>query len=73
MLSAFGPGEAGLHWQAIADRLAARHPERWTGVTAESLSADCRDLGVPSVSVKAAGAVLRGCRRGDVEAAAVAS
>ena len=73
VLSAFGPGEAGLHWQAIADRLAARHPERWTGVTAESLSADCRDLGVPSVSVKAAGAVLRGCRRGDVEAAAVAS
>ena len=73
VLSAFAPGEPGLHWQVIADRLAARHPERWTGATAESLSAECRDLGVASVSVKAAGAVLRGCRRADVEAAAVAS
>ena len=73
VLSAFGPGEAGLHWQAIADRLSARYPERWTGATAESVSAECRDLGVPSVSVKAAGAVLRGCRRADAEAAAVAS
>ena len=38
VLSAFGPGEAGLHWQAIADRLSARYPERWTGATAESVS-----------------------------------
>lgn len=73
VLAVFGPGEAGLHWQAVADRLAARYPDRWTGATPESVSADCRDLGVPSVSVKAAGAVLRGCRRADVEAAAVAS
>jgi len=73
VLSVFGPGEPGLHWQVIAERLVVRYPERWTGVTAESVSADCRDAGVPSVTVKMAGAVLRGCRRADVEAAAVAS
>ena len=73
VLSMFGPGESGLHWQVIADRLNERHPDRWTGATAESVSAECRDLGVPSVTVKMAGAVLRGCRRGDVEAAAMAS
>ena len=73
VLSMFAPGEAGLHWQVIAGRLSARYPERWTGATAESVSADCRDAGVPSVTVKMGGAVLRGCRRGDVESAAVAS
>lgn len=73
VMSVFGPGEAGLHWPVIAGRLGARYPERWTGVTAESVSADCRDRGVPSVVVKMTGAVLRGCRRADVEAAAAAS
>ena len=73
VLSAFGPGESGLHWQVIADRLAARYADRWTGATAESVSAECRDLDVPSVTVKVGGAVLRGCRRADVEAAAMAS
>ena len=73
VLSAFRATEAGLHWQAIADRLAERHPGRWADVTGDALSAQCRDLGVPSVSVKASGAVLRGCRRADVESAAAAS
>jgi S-DNA-T family DNA segregation ATPase FtsK/SpoIIIE len=67
VMSVFGRGEAGLHWPVIAGRLAARYPERWTGATAESVSADCRDRGVPSVVVKMTGAVLRGCRRADVE------
>ena len=77
VLSVFGPGEAGLHWQVIADRLAEHHPDRWTGATAESVSAECRDLGIPSVGVRFPstrdGKVLAGCRRADVEAKAVAS
>lgn len=73
VLSVFGPGEAGLHWQVIAERLASRCPQRWEGATAESVSSECRDAGIPSVTVKMAGAVLRGCRRADIEAAAAAS
>jgi len=33
------------------------------------VSAQCRDLGVPSVDVKASGRVLKGYRRADVESA----
>ena len=77
VLSVFGPGEGGLHWQVIAERLAARHADRWTGATAESVSAECRDMDVPSVGVRFPstrdGRVLAGCRRADVEAAAMAS
>jgi len=77
VLSAFGTSESGLHWQVIADRLAEHHPDRWTGATAESVSAECRDLGIPSVGVRFPstrdGKVLAGCRRADVEAKAVAS
>jgi Recombination endonuclease VII len=63
-------GASGLHWQAIADRLAARFPERWATVTARSISAECMALGVPSVCVKTGGRTLRGCRRSDVKTAA---
>jgi S-DNA-T family DNA segregation ATPase FtsK/SpoIIIE len=77
VLSTFGPGESGLHWQVVAGRLAVRYPERWAGATADAVSAQCRDLGVPSAGVRfpstREGRVLAGCRRADVEAAAVAS
>jgi DNA segregation ATPase FtsK/SpoIIIE, S-DNA-T family len=73
VLSVFRPGETGLHWQAAAERLAERLPGRWAEVSGDALSAQCRELGVPSAVVKMGGTALRGCRRADVEAAAVAS
>ncbi len=75
VLSAFRPGESGLHWQVIAERLAMRHPERWAHATTDAVSQQCRDLDVPSVGVRfpstREGKVLAGCRRSDVEAAAL--
>jgi hypothetical protein len=69
VLAVFG-GDTGQHWQVLAVRLAAQIPERYGDVTADSLSADLRALGVESVNVKAFGQVRRGCRREDVLRAA---
>lgn len=69
-LTAVFRGDAGLHWADAAARLAAAFPQRWDGVTGESLSADCRALRVPSVNVSTGGTVRKGCRRADVERAA---
>jgi S-DNA-T family DNA segregation ATPase FtsK/SpoIIIE len=69
VLALFAPGEGGVQWQAVAERLAARFPARWAEVTADAVSAQCRSLGVPSVDVRTAGRTLKGCRRADVEAA----
>jgi S-DNA-T family DNA segregation ATPase FtsK/SpoIIIE len=63
----------GLHWDVLAARLARQFPQRYADATAESVSAACRARGVPSADVRypagRAGAVRKGCRRGDVEAA----
>jgi DNA segregation ATPase FtsK/SpoIIIE, S-DNA-T family len=72
VLSVFGT-DAGLQWGDVAARLASRFPARWDGVTADAISAECRARSVPSVNVKAAGVVAKGCRRADAEAAAGAS
>ena len=69
VLAAFR-GDAGLHWQVLAVRLAKQFPERWKDATPDSVSADLRALGVPSVPVKMFGQALRGCRREDVSRAA---
>jgi len=61
--------DAGLHWQVLAARLAAQIADRWADATPDSVSAQVRGLGVPSVDVKTFGRVLKGCRRADVEAA----
>jgi DNA segregation ATPase FtsK/SpoIIIE, S-DNA-T family len=66
VLAALG-SDAGLQWGDVAARLASRFPARWEGVTADSISAECRARDVPSVDVKAAGVVRKGCRRADVE------
>jgi len=66
VLVVFG-AEAGLHWQVLAARLRAQLPERWEDATAESVSADVRAQGVPSVDVKMYGRALKGCRKADVE------
>jgi DNA segregation ATPase FtsK/SpoIIIE, S-DNA-T family len=68
VLAVFGD-DAGLHWAELADRLANRWPDRWADVTADSVSAQCRGLGVPSVDVRMAGTVLKGCRRVGAERA----
>jgi hypothetical protein len=58
----------GLHWAVLAERLAQRWPDRWADVTAATISAQCRALGVRSVCVRM-GIVLKGCRRVAVEKA----
>jgi S-DNA-T family DNA segregation ATPase FtsK/SpoIIIE len=61
-------GETALQWGTVAERLVARWPDRWAGATAESVSAELRALGVPSVQVYRDGANRQGCRREAVEA-----
>jgi DNA segregation ATPase FtsK/SpoIIIE, S-DNA-T family len=72
VLAVFG-GDAGLQWGDLAARLASRFPARWEGVTADSISAECRARDVRSVDVKSGGKALKGCRRADVETLAGAS
>jgi S-DNA-T family DNA segregation ATPase FtsK/SpoIIIE len=69
VLAVFGD-DAGLQWADAAARLASRFPARWDGATADAVAAECRARDVPSVNVKTAGVVRKGCRRADVEAAA---
>jgi S-DNA-T family DNA segregation ATPase FtsK/SpoIIIE len=65
-------GEAGLWWTTLATRLAERWPDRWAGATADSVSAELRALGVPSVTVSNNGSKARGARLTAIEAAAAA-
>lgn len=60
--SLFGPGERGLQWEDIAARLAQRMPEHYADLTAESISAQVRAFGVPSVDVKRSGKALKGAK-----------
>jgi DNA segregation ATPase FtsK/SpoIIIE, S-DNA-T family len=66
VLSVFG-SDSGLQWGDLAERLASRFPARWDGVTADSISAECRGCGVPSVNVRGGSGQAKGCRRADVE------
>jgi DNA segregation ATPase FtsK/SpoIIIE, S-DNA-T family len=59
----------GLHWRTVAEVLAREVPEAYADITAESISAQLRGLGVPSVDVKISGTVAKGCRRDEVDAA----
>jgi DNA segregation ATPase FtsK/SpoIIIE, S-DNA-T family len=63
-------GATGLHWQALADRLAGRFPERWAEATGEAVRAELGARGVPSVVVVMDGQRARGCRAADVDKAA---
>jgi S-DNA-T family DNA segregation ATPase FtsK/SpoIIIE len=69
VIEAFG-GATGMHWQALADQLAARFPERWADTSAEAVSAEVRARGVRTVQVKQDGQNRQGCRLADVERAA---
>ena len=67
VLAAFGT-DAGLHWEVLAARLADRFPDRWTGTTADAISAQVRGFGVGGRLVNDHGTRRQGCRRIDVEA-----
>jgi hypothetical protein len=62
-------GAPGAQWITLAVRLADRFPARWGSANQETVSAQCRALGVPTVNVRAGRRVRKGCRRADVEAA----
>lgn len=66
VLAVFG-GNTGLQWQQLAERLERHFPDRYQGLTADAVSAQLRDLKVPSVDVKFLGRALKGCRKADVE------
>jgi S-DNA-T family DNA segregation ATPase FtsK/SpoIIIE len=66
VLAVFGDAP-GLHWDELADRLAERWPDRWADLTGETISAQLRGRGVPSVMVSIGGVKARGCRRVAVE------
>jgi S-DNA-T family DNA segregation ATPase FtsK/SpoIIIE len=59
----------GLHWQQLAELLAADRPALYAGVTAEAVSALVRAEGVSSEVISVDGQNARGCRLRDVEAA----
>ena len=59
-----------LHWPVLAGRLGQQFPGRWADASADAISAQCRDLGVPSVQVKSGGLNRQGCRKDDVQKAA---
>jgi S-DNA-T family DNA segregation ATPase FtsK/SpoIIIE len=63
-------GSSGMHWQALADRLAERFPERWAEATGDAVRAELGARGVPSVVVVMDGQRARGCRAADVDKAA---
>jgi S-DNA-T family DNA segregation ATPase FtsK/SpoIIIE len=62
-------GRPGLHWQRLAELLAAQEPQLYAGVSAEAVSAWVRAEGVDSENVTVDGKTLKGCRRAKVEQA----
>ena len=69
VLAALGAAPA-AHWETLAERMAARWPDRWGSSSKDAVSAQVQALGVPSVTVSVGGVKARGCRRDAVEAAA---
>ncbi|WP_204289565.1 hypothetical protein, partial [Microbispora amethystogenes] len=67
--SVFQGSETGLPWALIAARLAERIPEHYADITADAISAQLRDLAVPSVNIKRDGQTLKGAKRAAIETA----
>ncbi|WP_405149400.1 hypothetical protein OG589_14390 [Sphaerisporangium sp. NBC_01403] len=63
-------GRDRAQWQHLAELLNEFRPDAYGDLTAESLSALLRGLGVSPINVKAGGAVLKGCLLAEVQAAA---
>ena len=62
--------ETGVQWPTIAARLAERMPKHYADITADTISAQFRALGVPSVGIKRDGQVLKGAKTDAVDKAA---
>ena len=58
----FNPGDKGLHWEEVAERLNERIPEHYAGITPEAISAQLRGLRLRSVDIKRGGVSRKGCR-----------
>jgi S-DNA-T family DNA segregation ATPase FtsK/SpoIIIE len=65
----FTASEAGMSWQRLAGRLAERLAEHYADITGETISAQLRALGLPSVNVKDDGRVAKGVKLVDIKAA----
>jgi DNA segregation ATPase FtsK/SpoIIIE, S-DNA-T family len=66
---AYFAGEAFVSWQQLAARLAEQLPEAYADLNPETISAQVRAFGVPSVNGKRDGQVLKGAKAADVDAA----
>ncbi|MFL6126025.1 hypothetical protein, partial [Actinophytocola sp.] len=62
-------GSSRLPWQILAGRLVEHAREHYGDITADTISAQLRALGVPSVNVKWDGAVLKGAKADDIHTA----
>lgn len=62
-------GRRAIHWQTLAEQLAAQFPDAYEGISTETASALVRNKGVPSEQVKVDGINLMGCKQVEVEAA----
>jgi S-DNA-T family DNA segregation ATPase FtsK/SpoIIIE len=58
-----------LPWQILAGRMLEHAPEHYADLTADTISAQLRALGVPSVNVKWDGSVLKGAKADDIHTA----
>ncbi|MFV2102803.1 cell division protein FtsK [Micromonospora sp. LOL_024] len=63
------PGESGLPWAVLAERLAGQWPEMYAGITAEMVRESLSRYGVDSQDVKVAGKNIKGARRTALDAA----
>ncbi len=63
VMAVFGASEAWMSWQTLAARLAERMPEHYADITKDAISAQVRDLQVPSKDGWEGGRTLKGLRR----------
>ncbi|MFY1703938.1 FtsK/SpoIIIE domain-containing protein [Micromonospora sp. WMMA1923] len=63
------PGEAGVPWAVLADRLAERWPEMYAGITADMVRESLARYGVDSQDVKVGRKNIKGARRSALDAA----
>jgi hypothetical protein len=61
--------ETGMQWPTIATRLAERMPKHYADITPDTISAQLRALGVPSVDIRRDGKALKGAKADAVDKA----